>query len=85
VRLSQILSQDLVEARVLGLSKTLVLAYDPFVAINGNNVPSDRDMMRRSVTGYLDAQMEKPERRDFKALTIAKPFGRTEAHSYRTC
>jgi putative DNA primase/helicase len=66
VRLSQILSQDLVEARMLGLSKTLVLAYDPFVAINGNNVPSDKDMVRRSVTTYLDAQIERPELRYFK-------------------
>ena len=52
---------------MLGLSKTLMLAYNPFVAINGNNVPSDKDMVRRSVTIYLDAQMEKPELREFKA------------------
>ncbi len=65
VRLSQIISQDMVEIRVLGLSKDLTIAYNPFVVINGNNVPPDRDMKRRVVICYLDAQMERPYLREF--------------------
>ena len=59
------LSQDHVQARILGVSETVHLSTRSLVLATGNNLRVKGDLTRRTVVCRLDAQMANPEERAF--------------------
>jgi putative DNA primase/helicase len=70
--LCQLVSQPICEIRVLGFSKMPRVVNRFCVFANGNNITLRGDLTRRALTCRLDAKVEKPFERPFKA----KPFER---------
>ncbi len=71
-RLNQLLTQDRVTVRVLGLTKNVEVPCDTFVMANGNNLIVAADMTRRTLLCRMDAACERPELREFKANPLAE-------------
>jgi putative DNA primase/helicase len=65
VFLNQILSQEQVSPRILGVSKDLQLPTNTMVCATGNNLTIAGDMVRRSLLCTIDAGEERPELRRF--------------------
>jgi hypothetical protein len=66
-RLAQILSQSLVQIRMLGSNKEMPeIVQGAFVEITGNNLVIKGELGRRTVYCSLDAKVERPELRAFK-------------------
>jgi hypothetical protein len=63
--LASALTENPVEVRVLGHSKTVPLCTRTFIGITGNGVEIAEDMARRILKTRLDAKMEDPEQRKF--------------------
>ena len=61
-----VLTQPYVQSRILGLSKTASIPNNALLGANGCNFSFAGDMMRRGLTGRLDAGVEKPWEREFE-------------------
>jgi putative DNA primase/helicase len=68
--LCQMITQPIVDVRVLGLSKIVTVDNRVTLFLNGNNIRVVDDMVRRVVRCRLDAQMERPEIRRFAGSPI---------------
>ncbi|MGE0363250.1 MAG: bifunctional DNA primase/polymerase [Vicinamibacterales bacterium] len=63
--LCSLLSQEVVQARILGLSERRILPTTALVLASGNNLTFAGDVSRRAVICRLDAQVERPDTRVF--------------------
>jgi hypothetical protein len=63
--LCSMLTQELVQARILGLSERRLLPCTALVVATGNNLTFAGDVTRRAVKCSLDAQIERPDTREF--------------------
>lgn len=63
--LCTMLTQEIVQARILGLSERRVLPSTALVLASGNNLSFAGDTSRRAVTCRTDAGVERPETREF--------------------
>jgi hypothetical protein len=63
--LCSVLTQEVVQARILGQSERRVLPSTILVMASGNNLTLDADMCRRAVVCRLDANTERPDTRPF--------------------
>ena len=63
--LCQALTQDEMQVRVLGLSKTARISPTALIAATGNNLSLVGDLNRRVVQIRLDARCERPDAREF--------------------
>ena len=70
-RLNQILTQGSATVRVLGQSKNVEVRCGAFVIANGNNLAIAADLTRRTMLCSMDAKVERPELREFKADPLA--------------
>lgn len=70
-RLNQVLTQATASVRVLGQSKTVEVPCGAFITANGNNLAIAADLTRRTMLCSLDAKMERPEQRHFRADPLA--------------
>jgi putative DNA primase/helicase len=61
-----VLTQPFVQSRILGLSKTASIPNSVLLGANGCNFSFAGDMLRRGLTGRLDAGVEKPWEREFQ-------------------
>jgi hypothetical protein len=61
------ITQRFVKSRLLGLSKNPEIPNTVIIGANGNNFSYAGDMLRRGLTGHLDAGMEKPWEREFSS------------------
>jgi hypothetical protein len=66
------LSQERIDMRVLGLSKTANLPTTTALFATGNNLKVQGDLTRRSLLCRLDARMERPEERSFETDLLAE-------------
>ncbi len=63
--LCSMLTQEVVQARILGLSERRVLPANALVLASGNNLQFSGDTSRRAVICRLDAEAEHPDEREF--------------------
>jgi hypothetical protein len=63
--LCQMLTEEQVQARILGLSERRLLPNNSLVIANGNNLVYAGDVVRRSLDCRLNADKEHPENREF--------------------
>jgi putative DNA primase/helicase len=63
--LCSMLTQEIVQARILGLSERRVLPSTALVLASGNNLTFAGDASRRAVVCRLDAGVERPDTREF--------------------
>ncbi len=72
--LCQMLTQTMVRPRILGKSETPEMPTNVMVTATGNNLVLVGDMTRRAIRCRLDAQVERPELRefDFEPVTRAR-------------
>jgi hypothetical protein len=74
--LCSMLTQQVVQARILGETRKVALPSNALVLASGNNLATRGDMTRRAVICRLDAQTDRPEERrfdfDVKAETLAQ-------------
>ena len=63
--LCSVLTEESVQARILGLSERVVLPCTAFVMASGNNIAIAGDMTKRTVKSRIDAKMENPGERPF--------------------
>lgn len=64
--LCQLIERPIVRPRVLGKSETKAIPNKVTVFANGNNLRLVGDVVRRAVRSRLDAQLERPELRQFR-------------------
>ena len=65
--LCSMLTQEVVQARILGLSERRILPANALVLASGNNLQFSGDTSRRAVICRLDAKIEQPDTRVFDA------------------
>jgi putative DNA primase/helicase len=65
--LCQAIERREVTIRILGKSEAATILNNHCIFANGNNLSVSADMVRRTLLCSLDAQMERPEERPFKA------------------
>jgi hypothetical protein len=63
--LCSMLTQEVVQARILGLSERRILPCTALVVASGNNLVHSGDASRRAIVCRLDAQVERPDERRF--------------------
>ena len=63
--LCSMLTQEVVQARILGYSERRVLPSTSLVLVSGNNLVCVGDVSRRAVFCRLDAEVERPDTREF--------------------
>jgi hypothetical protein len=63
--LCSMLTQEVVQSRILGLSEVVVLPATALVMASGNNLTLPGDVTRRAVICRLDAKVERPADREF--------------------
>jgi len=63
--LCSMLTQQVVQARILGETRKVVLPSTALVIASGNNITTRGDMTRRTVLCRLDAHCERPDEREF--------------------
>lgn len=63
--LCSMLTQEVVQARILGLSERRILPCTALVVATANNLTFAGDVSRRAVKCSLDAHEERPDRREF--------------------
>ena len=66
------LTQETIQARVLGLSEVVRLSTRSLVLATGNNLRLKGDLTRRAVVCRLDAKMANPEERRFDFDPVAE-------------
>ncbi|GMV70291.1 MAG: hypothetical protein DYG93_13125 [Leptolyngbya sp. PLA2] len=59
------LSQEMVQARILGKSERMVLPSNTLIVATGNNIQLAGDVSRRAVVCRIDAKVERPDQRQF--------------------
>jgi hypothetical protein len=71
--LNQTLSQPMTELRILGKSELVLVRSNSITIANGNNLVIQGDLTRRTVSGRMDAEVERPEllRFDYSPLDDA--------------
>jgi len=74
-----VLTQPLVQSRILGFSKTASIPNNALLGANGCNFSFAGDMLRRGLTGRLDAGVEKPWEREFQTEDPVIVFRRDRA------
>ena len=65
--LASLLTERPTGVRILGQSRMVVLEHASFIALTGNGLAVSEDLARRFLFSELDAQMEDPEQRPFRA------------------
>jgi hypothetical protein len=70
--LSSVVTQHIVEVRVLGKSKKVECPNIASIFANGNNLIIGADMTRRVIRCEMDAKLERPETRKFKVNRLLK-------------
>jgi putative DNA primase/helicase len=65
--LCQLLTQETLLVRILGVSELRSVRNTATVFANGNNIQIESDLVRRTIRCELDTKMENPETREFKA------------------
>ncbi len=70
-RLNQVLTQPSATVRVLGESRNVEAPCGALVLANGNNLAVAADLTRRTLLCRLDAGVERPELREFRADPLA--------------
>ena len=73
--LCSMLTQEVVQARILGRSERRVLPSTPLVLASGNNLTFGGDAARRAVVCRLDAGVERPDTRAFDFDCHAEVLG----------
>jgi hypothetical protein len=63
--LCSILTQEIVQARILGESERRVLPSTALVIASGNNITLAGDVTRRSIIARIDSKTERPDEREF--------------------
>ena len=63
--LCSMLTQEVVQARIVGYSERRVLPSTSLVLVSGNNLVCVGDVSRRAVFCRLDAEVERPDTREF--------------------
>lgn len=63
--LNQVTERPVMQIRALGSSDVVRLSNTFTVFANGNNLSAPADLVRRTLTARLDANLENPEERDF--------------------
>ena len=63
--LCTMLTQEVVQARILGFSERRVMPSIALVLATGNNLSYESDLIRRLLPCRLDARVERPDTRDF--------------------
>ncbi len=74
--LCMVLTQPLVQIRILGFSKTATIPNHAMLFATGNNFRFAGDMLRRGFVGRLDAGVERPELRTFETEDPVKVLKR---------
>jgi hypothetical protein len=69
--LNQALTQEYLRVRILGMSRNVTIPRAALFCANGNNLVLVGDLTRRAIVCRLDAQMERPELRQFKVDPVA--------------
>jgi hypothetical protein len=64
--LAQVITENAVDARLLGQSKMIPLTTNAFIAVTGNAIRISEDLARRFLVVDLDAKCENPEQRYFQ-------------------
>lgn len=64
--LCQLIERPLVEVRVLGESRNVVIENRSTIFATGNNLALSGDLLRRTIRCRMDAGMERPEKRKFR-------------------
>jgi hypothetical protein len=64
--LAQVITENAVDARLLGQSKMIPLTTIAFIAVTGNAIRISEDLARRFLVVGLDAKCENPEQRYFQ-------------------
>lgn len=68
--LNQVTERPLMQLRPLGSSSIIRIANSFTVFANGNNLSAPADLVRRTLVCRLDANLENPEERQFKANPV---------------
>jgi hypothetical protein len=68
-KLNQVLTQSLVQIRILGKSEQPTVPSDALFSATGQNLTVIGDMARRTIMAVLDPKMERPETRTFNSET----------------
>ena len=68
----QLAERPVIRIRILGKSETPECEFCGVVSANGNNLEILGDMPRRTLLGALDANMERPEERQFEQDPVRK-------------
>ncbi len=63
--LCSVLTQERVQARILGRSERVVLPTAALFLVTGNNLQLAGDLARRAVKGRIDSGEERPDKREF--------------------
>jgi hypothetical protein len=69
--LAQAIERPLLHLRPLGSSDTIMIESKATIFANGNQLIVRDDMLRRTLPGDLDAEMERPETRSFSGDPVA--------------
>jgi hypothetical protein len=64
--LCSMLTQEIVQARILGRSERIKLPSNALVLATGNNLTLSGDVTRRAVICRMDAEVERPDSRQFE-------------------
>jgi len=78
--LCQLVERPLVRIRILGLSEAPEFENKAVVVATGNNIRPKGDLVRRTLTCNLVAEIERPELRRFKSDPIAKVLANRGAY-----
>lgn len=68
--LNQVTERPIMQLRPLGASNIVRIANSFTVFANGNNLSAPADLVRRTLLARLDANLENPEERQFKANPV---------------
>ena len=68
--LAQAIERPLVKPRILGMSKNKLIQNNYTLFANGNNLQTVGDLNRRVVVCSLDANVERPELRQFRRKPV---------------
>lgn len=78
--IAQLIERPTVKPRILGKSEAPTIANVFCVYCNGNNLIIEGDLTRRVLLANLDAEMERPETRDFKGNPVRLLAGNREKY-----